>query len=191
MISKMNRLVWMGAVVAVLQSGALYAMVAERASILRNGTNITLLTEPVDPHDFLRGDYVTLGYGISTIEASKVTGTPPATTGLADIYVTVKQADDGSWGVGTASWQKRENLETGEIQLRGRTAGYANAAIYHDLRIQYGIERYYVPEGEGRVIEDQQRERRIEAVIAVSPSGDAQIRALKNNGEVLYEEPAY
>ncbi|MRG57320.1 hypothetical protein GF108_17225 [Phyllobacterium sp. SYP-B3895] len=191
MILKVNRLILLGAVVAILQSGALYAMVAQRASILRSGTNITLLTEPVDPHDFLRGDYVTLGYGIATIEANKVTGTPPTSTGFADIYVALKQADDSAWGISSASWQKREDLAPGEIQLRGRTSGYANAAIYHDLHIQYGIERYYVPEGEGRVIEDQQRERRIEAVIAVSPSGDAQIRALKNNGEVLYEEPIY
>ena len=37
----------------------------------------------------------------------------------------------------------------------------------------------------------QQRERKIEAVIAVSPAGDAQIRALKDDGNVLYEEPIY
>ena len=191
MILKVNRLLLLGAAVALLQSGALYAMVAERASILRSGTTITLTTEPVDPHDFLRGDYVTLGYSISNVEASKVTGTPPATEGLADIYVTVKAADDGHWTFAGASWQKRNDLQPGEIQLRGRTAGYANAAVYHDLRIQYGIERYYVPEGQGRLIEDQQRERKIEAVIAVSPSGDAQIRALRNNGEILYEEPVY
>lgn len=191
MILKINRLLWLGAIVAVLQSGALYAMVAQHASILRNGTNILLLTQPVDPRDFLRGDYVTLGYGISSIEASKVTGTPPATDGLADIYVALKQIDGGSWTFAGASWQRREDLQPGEIQLRGRTAGYANAAVYHDLRVQYGIERYYVPEGQGRVIEDQQSERKIEAVIAVSPAGDAQIRALRNNGEVLYEEPLY
>ena len=191
MILRINRLLWLGAAVALLQSGALYAMVAQRAAILRSGTNVTLLTQPVDPHDFLRGDYVTLGYGISNIEASKLTGTPPATDGLADIYVTLKQSDGGAWTFAAASWQMRDDLQPGEVQLHGRTAGYHNAAIYHELRVQYGIERYYVPEGQGRVIEDQQRERKIEAVIAVSPAGDAQIRTLKNDGEVLYEEPVY
>lgn len=191
MTLKINRYLWLGAAVAVLQSGALYAMVAQHASILRNGTDITLLSEPVDPHDLLRGDYVTLGYGISSLEAGKVSGTPPAVDGMTDIYVTVKQGDDGAWIFSAASWQKREELQAGEIQLRGRTMSYTNATVYHQLRVTYGIERYYVPEGQGRVIESRQRERKIEAVIAVSPSGDAQIRALKDDGNVLYEEPIY
>ncbi len=187
-----RRILWIGALVAQLQSGALYAMVAQRASILRNGSDITLLTEPVDPHDLMRGDYVTLGYGISNIEAAKVSGKPPVGEDrLADIYVTVKQGDDGAWIFSSASWQKRDDLQPGEVQLRGRTAGFANAVVYPQLRVNYGIERYYVPEGQGRAIEDQQRESKIEAVIAVSPAGDAQIRALKDNGMLLYEEPVY
>ncbi len=188
---KINRYIWLGAAVAILQSGALYAMVAQRASILRSGTNITLLTEPVDPHDLLRGDYVTLGYGISNVEAGKVSGTPPVADGLADIYVTVKQGDDGAWMFSEASWQKREGLPDGEVQLRGRTTSHNNAAAYSQLRVTYGVERYYVPEGDGLAIENQQRERKIEAVIAVSPNGDAQIRALKDEGKLLYEEPMY
>ncbi len=121
MTLKINRYIWLGAAVAILQSGALYAMVAQRASILRSGTDITLLTEPVDPHDLLRGDYVTLGYGISNVEAGKVSGTPPIADGPMDIYVTVKQGDDGAWMLSEASWQKREGLPDGEVQLRGRT----------------------------------------------------------------------
>ncbi len=191
MTLKINRYIWLGAAVAILQSGALYAMVAQRASILRSGTNITLLTEPVDPHDLLRGDYVTLGYGISNVEAGKVSGTPPVADGLADIYVTVKQGDDGAWMFSEASWQKREGLSDGEVQLRGRTTSHNNAAAYSQLRVTYGVERYYVPEGDGLAIENQQRERKIEAVIAVSPNGDAQIRALKDEGKLLYEEPMY
>jgi len=189
--SKINRYVWLGAAVALMQSGVLYAMVQQHVSILRNGTNITLQSEPVDPHDFLRGDYVTLRYAVSNIEAGKISGTPTATNGPADVYVAVKEGDGGVWTFTGASWQKREDLPAGEIQLRGRTSSFANAAAYSQLRVTYGIERYYVPEGQGRAIEDQQRERKIEAVIAVSSAGDAQIRALKDDGMVLYEEPIY
>ncbi|MBZ9653616.1 GDYXXLXY domain-containing protein [Phyllobacterium lublinensis] len=191
MIWKNSRYIWLGAAVAIVQSGALYAMVAQRASILRSGTNITLLTEPVDPNDFLRGDYVSLGYGISTVEAGKVGGTPPAAAGPTDIYVTVKPGDDRVWTLSEASWQRREDVPDGQIQLRGRTTHSMNTPASSQLRITYGIERYYVPEGHGLVIENQQRERKIEAVIAVSPDGEAQIRALKNDGEIMYEEPIY
>ncbi|MBB3234384.1 GDYXXLXY domain-containing protein [Phyllobacterium endophyticum] len=191
MILKINRLLWLGAAVALLQSGVLYAMVRQHASILRDGTDITLLSEPVDPHDIMRGDYVVLRYAISTIEAGKITGTRPAKDGPADVYVTVREGDAGAWRFAGASWQKREDVPSGEVQLRGRTEMFANAAADSQLRVTYGIERYYVPEGEGRVIEDQQREHRIEAVVAVSSEGDAQIRALKDNGIVLYDEPLY
>ena len=188
---KVNRFLWLGAAVALMQSGVLYAMVQQHVSILRDGTDITLQSEPVDPHDFLRGDYVTLRYAISNIEAGKISGAIPATDGPADVYVTVKEGDGGVWSFASASWQKRDDVPSGEVQLHGRTSSFANAAAYSPLRITYGIERYYVPEGQGRVIEAQQQERKIEAVIAVSSAGDAQIRALKDNGNVLYEEPIY
>ncbi len=191
MTIKINRFLWLGAAVALLQSGVLYAMVQQHVSILRNGTDITLQSEPVDPHDIMRGDYVVLRYAISNIEAGKIAGTVPATAGPADVYVTVKEGDGGVWTFAGASWQKREDLPANEVQLRGRTSSFANAASYSQLRVTYGIERYYVPEGQGRAIEDQQLEHKIEAVIAVSSAGDAQIRALKDNGKVLYEEPIY
>ncbi|MGH7004567.1 MAG: GDYXXLXY domain-containing protein [Alphaproteobacteria bacterium] len=187
---RIPRIVWLGMAVALLQSGALYAMVEQRAAILRNGNDITLLTEPVDPRDFLRGDYVTLGYAISAIAAGDIAGTAPTARGAADIYVSVKRDGAGAWGFSAASWQRRDDLPEGEVQLHGQVRNVATP-FPGKIRVNYGIERYYVPEGQGKAIEAQQRERRIEAVIAVSSEGDAQIRALKDNGAVLYEEPLY
>lgn len=184
-----NRFLLLGVVVALLQSGALYAMVEQHASVLRSGTDVTLVTEPVDPHDLLRGDYVHLNYAISSIATDKINGTRPIANEPVDIYVTVKQGDDGAWMLSAASWQRRKDLQPGEIQLHGRTS--RPSATMHVVRVDYGIERYYVPEGQGRMIENQQQKRKIEAVIAVSPAGDARIRALKDDGAVLYEEPIY
>jgi uncharacterized membrane-anchored protein len=191
MMIRFKRIVWLGIVVALLQSGVLYAMVEQRASILRNGANITLLTEPVDPRDFLRGDYVTLGYGITNIAANTINGTAPTDQGPADVFVAVKQDGAGAWVYSSASWQKRDNLPNGEVELRGHIRNFYGLTTESTFRVVYGIERYYVPEGQGRAIEDQQRERKIEAVIAVSSAGDAQIRALKDDGKVLYAEPLY
>ncbi|AIJ53947.1 hypothetical protein C086_00847 [Brucella abortus F6/05-3] len=57
-----------GAVLAaLLQTGILYAGIEKRAAILRSGQDIVFQTEPVDPRDLMRGDYVVLGYEISNI----------------------------------------------------------------------------------------------------------------------------
>ncbi|QND53160.1 GDYXXLXY domain-containing protein [Phyllobacterium sp. 628] len=191
MKTKVNLLVLAGVTIAILQSGVLYAMVEKRAMILRNGTMITLRTEPVDPRDLLRGEYVRLGYSISTVDVAKVTGEKPDTKGFIDIYVTVKQAPDGEWGFSSASWQKRTDIPSGEIQIRGQTLNNSYSVVNDIYRVNYGIERYYLPEGWGHAIEDVQKERRIDAVIAVSKAGEAQIRALKDNGRLLYQEPLY
>ncbi len=186
-----KRIIWLGIVVAMLQSGALYAMVEQRASILRSGRDVILLSQPIDPRDFLRGDYVTLSYEISNLGADKIIGKRPDEGGRADIYVTLAEGADKRWSFAGASWQARTDLKPDQVQIRGRTLNYAHFAADSTYHITYGIERYYVPEGQGRAIEEQQSERNIDVVIAISGEGDAQIRALRSSGKVLYEEPLY
>ena len=53
----------------LIQIGLIGLMVTDRAEILRAGRDVTLLTRPLDPRDFLRGDYVVLGYDISSVPA--------------------------------------------------------------------------------------------------------------------------
>ena len=51
-------------------------MVVDRVRILREGREVTLQTRPVDPRDFLRGDYVVLSYDISSVPAGALKDTP-------------------------------------------------------------------------------------------------------------------
>ena len=60
------------AIAAVIQLALIAAMVIDRASVLREGKEIALQTRPVDPRDFLRGDYVVLSYDISAIPAGEL-----------------------------------------------------------------------------------------------------------------------
>lgn len=181
---------YVGAVLAaILQSGLLYAGIEKRASILRSGREVVLLTQPVDPRDLMRGDYVTLGYDISSIERAKIKG--PTASNNRVVYVAVKSASDGMWVFSRAAFVPIADVAAEEVQIRGETLHQVSDAPDSNLNLHYGIERYYVPEGEGRDIESGQRERRITAVIAVSSSGAAQIKALRDNGRPLYEEPLY
>ena len=56
--------------------------------------------------------------------------------------------------------------------------------------VEYGIEAYFVPEGEGRAIETTEKSR-LEIVAAVARSGDAAIKRLLLDGKMLYTEPLY
>ena len=48
-----------------------------------------------------------------------------------------------------------------------------------------------MPEGEGRAIETERNERRIDAVIMVNAKGRAQMKRLLDAGSALYDEPLY
>ena len=53
---------------------------------------------------------------------------------------------------------------------------------------RYGIETFYVPEGEGKVIEQQVLEKSVQAILAIGPGGEAAIKGLVIDG-VRSEHP--
>jgi GDYXXLXY protein len=67
-------------------------------------------------------------------------------------------------------------LKPEEVLIVGRTPDsfYMETEI---VPLTFGIERYYVPEGEGKPIEDGVRENTVEVVAAVTSAGKAQVRA--------------
>jgi uncharacterized membrane-anchored protein len=56
--------------------------------------------------------------------------------------------------------------------------------------VRYGLESYFVPQGEGKKIELMERAR-LEVVAAVAPSGQAAIKRLLIDGVPVYDEPPY
>ena len=60
------------------------------------------------------------------------------------------------------------------------------------VRVDYGIDSYFVPEGEGKNIEaaigDQDVAERVVVQVAVDENGTSAIKALILDGEILYEE---
>jgi len=178
--------------VSVVQTAILGSMIEGRASILRSGTEVLLKTAPVDPRDLLRGDYVILTYDISTISTTSVTGARPEAGSLAQLHVRLKPGPDGYWIVSEASFEPLAE-EAGSVVLLSRPITiydweWSNAG---NLTVSYGIESFYVPEGEGKPIEDGRNQGRVSVAIRVSDEGQAQIRALMLDGEPLYEEPLY
>ena len=54
----------------------------------------------------------------------------------------------------------------------------SDGGVPDTLFVQYGIERYYVPEGEGKVLEEARNHEELEVEARVSKDGTAQIARL-------------
>jgi uncharacterized membrane-anchored protein len=181
-------------VVGALQIGFLASMIAGRAAILRNGQEVLLSVQPVDPRDLLRGDYVTIGYNISSVSTDLFAERPQDDRNGRDrtVFVRLRPGEDGIWEAVAARYDEKPEPAPagGELDIRG----IATSSWYDDaasINIAYGIERFYVPEGEGRAIEGNLRERAFTMTVAVASDGTAQIKSLHDGETMLYAEPLY
>lgn len=176
---------------ALIQVGLIVFMVADRAWILRTGTDVTLHTRPVDPRDFLRGDYVELGYDISQVPGGALKDRP---AGKDDrVYVTLAPDRDG-FHQAISVHTKPVAVTSPEVLIQGHVVGGADCgpdrhAFCANLQIRYNLERYFVPEGEGGKLEQARNQRKVSVVAAVASSGRAAIKRLMIDGEPAYEEP--
>jgi uncharacterized membrane-anchored protein len=180
--------------VALAQIAFLGWMIAGRAAILRNGQEILLKVEPVDPRDLLRGDYVRLGYEIGSVPVALIADRPAeGSVEGGPIHVRLRKQDDGLWRAVSASLGEKPPAppDPGDVDIRGRIQGNASLAEGGSISVDYGLERFYVPEGEGKAIERDMRVRSFSIKAAVGADGTAQIKALMDGDAVLFEEPVY
>ncbi len=179
---------------ALLQFVLLGAMVIDRAHILRAGTEITLRTRPVDPRDFLRGDYVALGYDISQVAAGALQG-QPASARDPIVFVKLAPNRDGVYEAVSIHADAVE-IHSPEVLIRGRvtsgaTCGSGDRFFCDKLSVRYNLERYFVPEGEGKKLEQARNQGTLLIVAAVLPSGRAAIKRLLVDGTPVYDEPLF
>lgn len=178
-------------VVAVLQIGFLAALVEGRASILRDGREVLLKVEPVDPRDLLRGDYVRLGYAISSLDRALIESQGAALVRDAEIMVRLAPGEDGLWqAVGARPAAAPAVVDdAGTVEIAGRIDD--DPGVSETLRVTYGIERFYLPEGQGRPIERDLSVRPFRMLVAVGADGQAQIKAFFDGQDRLFEEAPY
>ncbi len=140
------------------------------------GKTVILQTAPVDPYDLMRGYYQTLSYEISDLntlqsipgwkETTKGEGILPTGT---QIYVTLEQPKEPSKNNRPVAWkpvkissEHPKNLASNQIALHGISNGW---------NIEYGLERYYMPEDQreqiNNTITEAQRNNRQSFVVEV------------------------
>lgn len=177
--------------VTCLQIGFLSWIILARAAVLRDGTEVLLKVEPVDPRDLLRGDYVRLGYEISRIPVAMVTNMPAdGTVAAGPVHVRLREGANGYWEPVSATLGTAP-AGAGEVDLAGTVAAAWGVKPEDTLSVDYGIDRFYLPEGEGLAIERDMRVRSFGIVAAVGADGRPQIKALMDGETKLFEEPLY
>jgi uncharacterized membrane-anchored protein len=157
-------------VLVAAQVLAIVGLAAGRELTLGTGHEVILRTAPRDPRDLLRGDYVVLGYEISTIEDFRAVGlglTPGET-----VYVRLIESG-GRWAAYGIDRRPTDKLDT-------TIRGIVTRATDDQILVTYGIEQFFVPEGRGHEIE---RAGDIDVVVALDRDGGAVIRYLVVDGE--------
>jgi uncharacterized membrane-anchored protein len=182
------------AVAGLVQVSLVAAMVVDRASILREGTEVTLQARPVDPRDLLRGDYVVLAYAMSSLPAGELRDRA-ASSRAPDVFVRLVPNAEGLYEAASVHAEPFTAAPS-ERMIRGRvasgaTCGGRSLVFCAQLNIKYGIESYFVPQGEGREIEQARNQGKVSVVAAVTPSGRAAIKRLLIDGKPVYDEPLF
>lgn len=190
-MTRTGKLVAAAAAVAILQTGFLSWMIAGRAAVLRDGAEVLLKVQPIDPRDLLRGDYVRLGYDISRLPASVFVPPRSQQSDNQDrsVWVLLKPGADGVYQAANAAIDREALPEAGGVVIHGSINH--SPGLDGEVWVTYGIERFYLPEGEGKPVERDMRERPFFVVAAVAEDGTAQIKRFLDGDKVLYEEPFY
>jgi uncharacterized membrane-anchored protein len=184
----------MFAAAALVQIALIALMIVGRIAILRDGAEITLQARPVDPRDLLRGDYVVLSYTISSLLAGELGGQPFSGAGM-QVFVKLAPSAEGFYQA-VSVHQEPVAVTPPERLIHGRIAsdsicGDTQRTYCGRLNIKYGIESYFVPQGEGLAIEQARNQGKVAIVAAVTPDGRAAIKRLLIDGKPVYDEPLF
>jgi uncharacterized membrane-anchored protein len=165
--------------VIALQAAWVIGTAAKQEFELRRGTIALLETAPVDPRDLLRGDYVILSYKISVLPGTLFVEPLPGGLNSAPVFVRLERR--GQFHEAVAASLNPLEPDAAHPVLRGTATNWSWAdgdrGRIASVRVEYGIERYYVREGTG----EPRGALTVEAVVPAS--GRAMIRQVFVDGK--------
>ena len=158
-------------VVSFLWIAVAVGLIISKQHIIRTGKTVLLETVPVDPRDFLRGDYVILRYKISTLDLQQIQSEKSYYGRGERVYVRL-EPKERFWEA--AAVKTKRSVSDNGVYIKARVKYCYNKK----LELNYGIESYFVPEGEGKDIEKNMRGNKssVEVEALVDTSGNAIIK---------------
>lgn len=182
------------AALGLAMTAVLVAMIAMKQYTLNAGTLVHLETKPIDPRSLFRGDYVRLNYAISEIDLLTVQANG-AFERNDTAYVALAPGEP-YWTVQSVG-RERPSATAGAVILKGRvdylfqSDGNEHVEPYRTLVLRYGLENYFVPEGEGRALEQPAEGDTLSVMVAVDRFGNAGVTQILINGEPRYSETLF
>lgn len=185
-------------IIILLQSALLLIMIANRQAILSSDTIVVLQTRPIDPRSLFRGDYVRLKYEINELNLDTLSGDKTFKRNDS-VYVILKKQD--LYWQAQAVFRNRPEAQTSQqVFIQGVVKSVKNKKWDVNLKaytqitridVSYGIENYFVPEGEGLKLERPKPADIVTLEIALDDKGHAAIKHLLLNDVRQYEEALF
>ncbi len=165
-------------VLVAAQIIVLIFMIAKQENIIKTGDRVILKCMPVDPRSLFSGDYVILNYTISSIEPGAVHIYGDGNFNQHD-YVFVgleKNQESGIYQAVALSKNIDDLNKNYSTVIKGRVKNSFNR-----INISYGVESYFVPQGEGLAIEKDMENVTVE--VSVTKKGESAITKLFMSGK--------
>lgn len=168
-------------IVVAAQLCVILGIIIYKVSVITGGVPVVLPIEPVDPRDLLRGDYITFQYKISTLEPSYFAYSPVMNGDT--VYVPLKEES----GIFSADKGIAKEIPKGDtrIFLRGKVERGGAGDSFNptfpvepgniNIRVKYGIEEYFIPEGEGGRLNLWKKEDKACAEVKIDKRGRSAI----------------
>lgn len=185
------------ALIILVQSLALMCMIGIKQWTLNTGTPIILETAPIDPRSLFSGDYVRLNYKISDLRLDEIPGDKEFKK-HDRVYVLLKEG--GLYWQPVSVHHNKLDAPSGHVVIKGEVM-YLTDELWNEetrqpekvnrITVRYGIESYFVPEGEGRALERPKEGEKISIQVAVDKYGNAGLKSLLVNGKERYAESLF
>ena len=181
----MKRLFWL---IVALQLLFLVGEVATKEIAIARAPTVILKTAPIDPRSLFTGNYMTLGYDISTVSLSRTT--LPASVRKRLTYgdvVYAKLAVVRPWAkLLDVTTRRPDRPEPGVVYLKG---SFCDRFTPGQFGIEYGLDRYYIPENRTEEVAKLERWTAEQPVItvevAITSSGQGMIKRVFVDGKPL------
>lgn len=167
-----EKLFFLGSVLA--QFAVLGWLIFSYQSIVLGGTEVILKTQPVDPRDILRGQYVALRYDISTLDVKLFYSDTNNLKSGRSVYVELEKTGGNIWQATGATLNKPVE---GKF-IKGTVENISGSRV----NIKYGIESYFANPEKAQELEREARRGALLMRVVIDDEGNAIVRGVFDGG---------